>query len=703
MVNSISQMNNKEVLSNRYEIIELIGAGGMSYVYKAYDTKTKKIVAIKVLKDELSDDDEFLSKFQSEAIASEKIKHKNVVSSFDVVDEGRLHYIVLEYVNGITLNKYIKEKKHLSNDETIDIAMQIALGLESAHKKGIIHRDIKPQNIVLTKEGDAKITDFGISRAISSTTKNISVVGTVHYISPEQARNENVDFRSDIYSLGCTMFEMITGKIPFEGDNPVSIIISHLRENISLPSNDNPKIYKSLEKIILKATRMIPSERYQSVSDLIKDLKLAKKDKKGSFIKDDLYEEDANKTVIISDSDINMIKQWSSNYVNKPNSYKMSELTNREREFIKKYLMGKTVSRTKYIWLCVVTISALITIIIISFLVKSIVDTYKRHNTNEASLISTSSNVDMILPNLANSIVGIDIDIARNLMKDYGIEINISDIVYSDKYLEKEIIEVLIDEEHKVLNVIISKGSEVIDFSDIDKLHQTRFIDIANQLDDRGIKYSVYEIYDRNIERGKIIGVNKFKTSEPGELIITISKGLSKDVVTMPDLYRLSLQSATDLLVKNNLVLGSIYYAQSYLVESGSVVDQSIEKFSDVDIGSVVDLTISSGIDGETTEVNNSNKLYGQLRATYIVTNTNIPIDNQKDSIIIAVRLKQDTNEGVKYFELSQPTEYIVGTAISLIYLNIEGEPNVYNGVVQVVDVENDIVLSEYVVQFSNN
>ena len=701
MINNINQINSKEILSNRYEILELIGAGGMSYVYKALDLNTKKIVAIKVLKDELSDDEEFLNKFKSEAIASEKIKHKNVVTSFDVVDEGRLHYIVLEYLNGITLNKYIREKGKLSNDETIDIALQIALGLESAHKKGIIHRDIKPQNIVLTNDGTAKITDFGISRAISSTTKNISVVGTVHYISPEQARNDNVDFRSDIYSLGCPLFEMITGKIPFEGDNPVSIIISHLRENISLPSLDNPKIYKSLEKIILKSTKMLPSERYQNVSELIKDLKLAKKDKQGNFIKDDVYDEDENKTVIITDEDMNIIKQWSSNYVNKPYSYKMSELTNREKDFINKYMKARVVSRTKYIWLIVVTITILTALIILAIVVNSFINIYHSKKDNN-TIISTTSDTNMLLPNLANSIIGIDIDIARNLMKDYGIQLNVSDIVYSDEYQNKEIIEVLYDDiNENLLNVIISKGAEIIDFSDIEQLRKTRFIDLANQLDDRGIKYSVYEIYDRNIERGKIIGVNKFKSSDSGDLIITISKGLSKDVVTMPDLYRLSLNDATNILNKNNLVVGNILYSQSYLIESGYVVDQSIEKFTDVDVGTVVNLTISSGINGETTNIDYENKLYAQLRATYIVTNSNIPLNNQKDTMIIAVRLMQNTNEGVKYFELTQPTEYNIGTSIPLIFLNIEGEPDVYNGIVQVVDVENDIVLSEYVVQFS--
>ena len=295
MVEIMSRVkDNKQLnrLSGRYEIIEQVGVGGMSYVYKAYDSKKKRVVAIKMLKEELAIDDEFVRKFKSEALACKDIRQENVISAYDVVDEDNMHYIVMEYIEGITLNKYIKQKGKLSNEETINISIQVAKGIQAAHKKGIIHRDIKPQNIVINDKGIAKITDFGIARAITSTTKNISVIGTVHYISPEQVRNTKVDFRSDIYSFGCTMYEMITGEVPFEGEAPLDIIISHIRNNLQAPHLKNSEVYKSLEKIILKATRMIPRERYQNMEDMISDLEKAIEDKEGTFILESNYDED---------------------------------------------------------------------------------------------------------------------------------------------------------------------------------------------------------------------------------------------------------------------------------------------------------------------------------------------------------------------------------------------------------------------------
>ena len=427
----------KIILSNRYEIIERVGIGGMSYVYKAYDLKTKKIVAIKELKDELVDDEEFVSKFESEAIASKSIKHKNVVSAYDVVHDGRLYYIVLEYADGITLNKYIREKGHLTNEETIDIAIQVASGLESAHKKGIIHRDVKPQNVVISKNNIAKITDFGIARAISSNTKNISVIGTVHYISPEQAKNDKVDFRSDIYSLGCTMYEMITGKIPFEGDTAVAIIMSHIKENIKLPSIDNKSIYKSLEKIILKATRMNPDDRYQSMAELISDLKRAIKDKNGSYISDTIYnDEDTGKTLIISDNQMQLIKQLSSKYQNTKQSDNLSE---NEKEYVKHYLDKSRnknyVSRSKYIWMTIVTATIAIGLVVIGIIANQFISTlkYRSENTSTSSN-ALSSEKDIILRNLYKKIIGMDVDEARALARDYGIWIVSTDKRYDDIY-----------------------------------------------------------------------------------------------------------------------------------------------------------------------------------------------------------------------------------------------------------------------------
>lgn len=699
-------MNDKTILSNRYEIIERVGIGGMSYVYKAYDLKTKKIVAIKELKDELVDDEEFVSKFESEAIASKSIKHKNVVSAYDVVHDGRLYYIVLEFADGITLNKYIREKGHLSNEETIDIAIQVASGLESAHKKGIIHRDVKPQNVVISKNNVAKITDFGIARAISSNTKNISVIGTVHYISPEQAKNDRVDFRSDIYSLGCTMYEMITGKIPFEGDTAVAIIMSHIKENIKLPSIDNKSIYKSLEKIILKATRMNPDDRYQNMGELINDLKRASKDKEGSFISNAIYnDEDTGKTLIISDNQMQLIKQLSSKYQNTNNA---EILNDNEKNYIKHYLnknAPKTnISRSKYLWMSIVGVTVSIALIVVGVIAYQFLNTMKyRVNVSASNSNAFSTEKDIILKNLYRNIIGMDVDEARSLARDYGIWIVSTDKRYDDHFKYNQIIEIKNNEitEDSVLNVVISKGSEVLDFTDLEALHKTKFSDMKEMLDERNLEYSVIDSTDRYIEAGYIIGVNKNDSSRPGKLIFTVSTGTSSDIISMPNVVGLTLDEARELLASRNLSIQEIYHNRDGSYPEGVIITQSKPKFSYVKKGDTVDVVVSSGENGEITDMPFRERWLADLNASFIVSQNNVPGGSEDDKIIIAVRLMQATETGVKYYELSQPAEYTVGTAISLVYLDIEGEPGVYDGQVQVVDVENDVILKSYDVRFT--
>ena len=220
------------LLQERYRIEELIGEGGMSYVYKAEDIKLGRIVAIKVLKEEFAEDAEFVRKFQDEAKAAAKLNHLNIVSTFDTVDEGKLHFIVMELVEGITLKTFIQRKGRIPEREAIGIALQLIDGIDLAHKMEIVHRDIKPQNIIISTEGVVKIADFGIARAASQETVNTAVMGSVHYISPEQARHGVSDARSDIYSFSCTLYEMLTGTVPYAGENSMAVVFSHLEDPI---------------------------------------------------------------------------------------------------------------------------------------------------------------------------------------------------------------------------------------------------------------------------------------------------------------------------------------------------------------------------------------------------------------------------------------------------------------------------------------
>ena len=260
------------VLQGRYEIIEKIGSGGMSNVFRAKDLKLGRMVAIKVLKDEFCTDLDFVDKFKKEAQAAAGLLGENIVNIYDVVDEGRYHFIVMELVDGITLKEYIRIKGKLDITEGVSIAIQVARALKTAHAQHIVHRDIKPQNILITDDSKVKVADFGIARAVSEQTVNANAIGSVHYISPEQARGGRCDARSDIYSLGITMYEMFTGRVPFTGESTVAVALAHLEQAMTPPGVYNNKISPNLERIILKCTKKDPANRYQNITELLDDL-----------------------------------------------------------------------------------------------------------------------------------------------------------------------------------------------------------------------------------------------------------------------------------------------------------------------------------------------------------------------------------------------------------------------------------------------
>ncbi len=260
-------------LQNRYEILEQIGSGGMSVVYKAQCHTLNRLVAIKVLKEEFAFDENFVRSSRWRPRRRPRLSHPNIVSVYDVVDEDVYHYIVMELIEGITLKNYIENKGCLENKEAIGIALQVAQGIAAAHEQHIIHRDIKPQNMIISRDGKVKVADFGIARAVSSQTMNATAVGSVHYISPEQARGGYCDERSDIYSFGITMYEMVTGRVPFEGDNTVTVALAHLEEPVTPPSQYVPDMSRAMEQIILKCTQKRPDRRYACVADVIEDLR----------------------------------------------------------------------------------------------------------------------------------------------------------------------------------------------------------------------------------------------------------------------------------------------------------------------------------------------------------------------------------------------------------------------------------------------
>ncbi|MBR6095184.1 MAG: Stk1 family PASTA domain-containing Ser/Thr kinase [Lachnospiraceae bacterium] len=278
------------VIGDRYEILESIGAGGMSDVYKAKDNKLNRFVALKVLKKEFSENKEFVSKFRTEAQAAAGLEHQNIVNVYDVGEEDGIYYIVMELVEGITLKRYIEKKQRLSVKESVSIAIQISMGLEAAHNNQIVHRDIKPQNIMISKDGKVKVTDFGIAKATSSNTITSNVMGSVHYASPEQARGGFSDAKSDIYSLGITLFEMLTGRVPFNGETAVAIAIMQIQNDMPSPRKYVPEIPISVEQIVLKCCQKSPDRRYQTMGELVEDLKKSLISPDENFVKIDSLE-----------------------------------------------------------------------------------------------------------------------------------------------------------------------------------------------------------------------------------------------------------------------------------------------------------------------------------------------------------------------------------------------------------------------------
>ena len=296
------------LIGDRYEILEKIGTGGMSDVYKAKCHKLNRFVAVKVLKQEFGENENFVSKFKVEAQAAAGLMHPNIVNVYDVGNENGINYIVMELVEGITLKKYIERKARLSVKEAISIAIQVSMGIEAAHNNHIIHRDIKPQNIIISKDGKVKVTDFGIAKAATSNTITSNVMGSVHYTSPEQARGGFSDEKSDIYSLGITLFEMLTGRVPFNGDTTVAIAIKHIQEPMPSPRDFVAEIPVCVEQIVYKCTQKSPDRRYQFMPELIEDLKRSLMNPQENFVKVVDREEEGS-TRVITREEVQEIKQ----------------------------------------------------------------------------------------------------------------------------------------------------------------------------------------------------------------------------------------------------------------------------------------------------------------------------------------------------------------------------------------------------------
>lgn len=611
------KLDKKTVVSDRYEIIELIGVGGMANVYCAKDLKLDRKVSFKVLKEEFIDE-EFIGKFSKEARAAARIAHVNIANVYDVGNDGNIYYIVMEYVDGYTLKDIIKTKAPFTNEEVLGISIQIANALEVAHSNNIVHRDIKPQNILVTKEGGIKVTDFGIARATTSNTITTDTMGSVHYFSPEQARGGYVDFKSDIYSLGIIMFEMVTGKLPFDGDGVVQLAMKHINEPLPDMKKLNKNISNSLEKIILKATTKNPDNRYSSARELNNDLKMALSDESGNFVTDNNFIDEDSPTVVIKPEEMEQIK----NMANKTNNdklkdkYEDKEYMNKEKikpskptKSVEKISVSKQtpnnkkdinnstpynidnqndkiIERKVTIW-AVVT-SLLLVGIITGFLI-----------------VWVLSGGNSKVPDFT----GKTWEEAVALAKDKEIYITNIKEDYDDTIKEGAIIEQDIKAGEKVkkgsnINVTLSLGNGQFKIEDYVGLDISEVYKKVESLD---VDLKEEYISDDKVEIGKVVKQRPEAGSslKPNDsLTLYISKGSEEEDnnVQVPYLIGLSEKEAKNKIKSEGLSVGRVSKTESDTVEEGKVIEQSIAYGEEVSEGTAISIVVSIGKKETTTE-----------------------------------------------------------------------------------------------------
>lgn len=712
-----------QILDERYEIISLIGQGGMSYVYRATDKKMGREVAIKVLKEEYCEDEDFIRKFQNEAQAAAKLNHPNIVAVYDIVDnhKDKLHYIVMELVEGITLKSFIQRKGRMSSKEAIAIALQVVGGIDQAHRNGIVHRDIKPQNMIVSSDGTVKVADFGIARAATQQTVNTTVMGSVHYISPEQARSGQSDERSDIYSFGCTLYEMLTGKVPYDGSTSVAVVFSHLENPIPRLKDSVPDIYPALDMIVYKCMQKKPRNRYQHISELGEDLQKAMKDPSGSFLKGGIPE-DLNETRVLSASELDDIKalQKASEKENGSALSRDTDISKDERRLIN--------DKTMMIYRAI-TVACGICIVIILFIIgKNLVglvsesgtepETTVAETTQETSKSEVSITISALETHL-QGIIGMTVEEARESLKEYNVHIITTKEAFSDTYSEGVIISYPTGSHSTgdTIGVTVSKGPQTLYFYDkndpssMDSLHATQIQDLEQKLNERNIRYALTQAFSATIPKGYIISTNKPDTSGTELLEIVVSKGPDDNMVTVPDLKGYTENDAITVLSMLNLLPGDISYVPDGTVEEGKIIKQEVESGTSILKGSRVSFSVSVGPDGEASVKSaetegTTGSSSTDSSAWYSSINTVVPLSlamepGSTGTTLISIRLRQDVNGEERYKTLQGARSYELGTELQVVFPKIKGEAGIPTGVVEVVDATTDTVIASFSCNFT--
>lgn len=561
-------MSERNVLAGRYELIEKIGDGGMAIVYKAKDRLLKRFIAVKILKPEFVQDIKFVENFRKESHAAASLSHPNIVSIYDVGQEGNINYIVMELVSGKTLNELIKEEAPMDYRKAADIAKQVAAGLSAAHKKGIVHRDVKPHNILMTEDGIAKITDFGIAKAVTNTTivdsGKDNVMGSVHYFSPEQAKGANVDEKSDIYSLGIVLYEMLTGKVPFDGDNPVTIALMQINEPVTPPSVFNHNVPPGLERIVMKAVEKQPKDRFASADEMIEALD--KMEVVNRVVGDSVYD---------GAEELNEAYDSYDNY--DTYSFGREEL-NKEAGRNKKSKGKGSKNKKKIAIIAAAVIVALAALVGIGF------------------ATGLFDKKDIEVPDFR----GMTIEEAEDKAEDLGIEVKIGKYEFSTEYEQDQIMDQ--DPNHgemvakgDTVTVDISKGGER---GVIPNLIGKSEEDAKKMIEDYGFELGTVKEKESHEEKGTVIEQDPSAGSEgkQGDTInITISDGSGKEMGEVPYVLSMSEDEARAAIEEAGFKVGDVSEGVSSAYDNGQVMWQEYNGGTSLEKGTAIDIKISGG------------------------------------------------------------------------------------------------------------
>ena len=736
-------LNQGTYLQDRYEILGRIGSGGMSVVYKAKCHTLDRLVAIKVLKEEFASDENFVSKFKMEAQAAARLSHPNIVNVYDVVDEGNLHYIVMELIEGITLKSYIEKKGFLENKEAIGIAIQVAQGIAAAHEQHIIHRDIKPQNMIISRDGNVKVADFGIARAVSSQTMNATAVGSVHYISPEQARGGYCDERSDIYSFGITMYEMVTGRVPFEGDNTVAVALAHLETPITPPSQLNPVVSSGLEQIILKCTQKKPDRRYSSIGDVITDLRHVMVDPDyniyGAVSQTD-EENDPYVTRPISREELSQIQERRRSHTedivvkepeydpavsiqtqeteeNDGDGYDKEETqpqipVHKKRSDRKK---EKDVStQFERIIMVMGIFAAVLVAVVVIFVFSRLTGLFwpKSGQDKETEVVTSETATEGINVSLADNqtympnVLGLPKDMAEAKLKEYNLVMSIETEDYSDNYkadqvMRQDVAEGEVVEKWSTVGVTISKGSDKVDLSSLG-LEQLSGEDAQKLLKDKELQVTLKEEANDNIETGKVIRYSPQQAKAGDTIELVVSTGPKTAQGQVPKLIGRDEVTADALLKAAGLKTGTVTYDYDAGKPEGTVLSQSALPGTVLEPSATVDYVVNQMEEEGSTQAQAADESYymGSIDTTCSLSNYIGPA-SQTSSVKISIRLKQKDASGAEvYTPLISPRLVVGSQDIPVVFPRIKGAYGVENGTVEVVDVEKDTVIASYPVSF---